>query len=50
MLKKYDINIGNTFNAQVAGKQLNIRKTSGGLFVEEEKGVQVASIAQEEAM
>lgn len=50
MLKKYKINIGNTFNARVAGKQLNIRKTSGGLFIEEEKGVQVASMIQEEAM
>jgi hypothetical protein len=50
MLKKYDINVGNTFKAVVGGKPLNIKKTSGGLFVEEEKGVQVASIAQEEAM
>jgi len=49
-LKKYGINVGNTFNARVAGKQLNIKKTSGGLIVDEEKGVQVASMTQEEVM
>jgi len=50
MLKKYDINVGNTFKARVMGKQLNIKKTSGGLFIEEDNGVQVASISQEEVM
>lgn len=50
MLKKYGIKIGNTFNARLAGKQLSIKKTSGGLFVEEEKGIQVAAMTQEEAM
>jgi hypothetical protein len=50
MLKKYGINNGNTFNARVSGKQLNIKKTSGGLFIEEKMGVQVASMNQKEAM
>ncbi len=49
-LKKYDIDVGNTFKARVAGKQLTIKKTSGGLFIEKENGVQVASMHQGHSM
>ena len=50
MLKKYEINVGNTVEARIVGKQLSIKKTSGGLFIQEEKVLQVASISQKEAM
>ncbi len=49
-LKKYDIQTGNTFKAAVAGKLLTIQKTSGGLFIQEEKRVQVASMSHSDAM
>jgi hypothetical protein len=50
MLKNYNINVGNTFKAVVAGKQLTIKKTSGGLYIEEDNGVQVASVSQDHVM